>query len=197
MGMVRVHGRPHSLAHDRLDDLPSINCNRYPGHGHGCKRRVGRVLRGSDRGDDWNEGGKSEGAAVVGGMVAEVRLYGDVVLRLLSLDADAYSGPHLPGYTDAPGASGPAAAAASSSFGIERFDHIVGNVWELLPTIKRLQSQLGFHEFAEFTAADVGTIDSGLNSMVRARGLANGLTPHPVVPRGARSTPRAPSHATC
>ena len=26
----------------------------------------------------------------------------------------------------------------------------------------------GFHEFAEFTAEDVGTLDSGLNSMVLA-----------------------------
>lgn len=26
----------------------------------------------------------------------------------------------------------------------------------------------GFHEFAEFVAADVGTVDSGLNSMVLA-----------------------------
>ncbi len=26
----------------------------------------------------------------------------------------------------------------------------------------------GFHEFAEFTAEDVGTVDSGLNSMVMA-----------------------------
>lgn len=27
---------------------------------------------------------------------------------------------------------------------------------------------VGFHEFAEFTAEDVGTVDSGLNSMVMA-----------------------------
>jgi len=32
----------------------------------------------------------------------------------------------------------------------------------------------GFHEFAEFTADDVGTVDSGLNSMVRLRCLQAG-----------------------
>lgn len=29
-------------------------------------------------------------------------------------------------------------------------------------------NHLGFHEFAEFVAEDVGTVDSGLNSMVMA-----------------------------
>ena len=113
--------------------------------------------------------------------VAEVKLYGDVVLRFLRLDEDAYDGSHIPGYTDAESSSGSSGssggAADDDSFGIARFDHIVGNVWEMTPTIKRLQSMLGFHEFAEFTAEDVGTIDSGLNSMVLANNLQNVLLP--------------------
>lgn len=36
---------------------------------------------------------------------------------------------------------------------------------------------LGFHEFSEFTAADVGTVDSGLNSMVLANNSEHILLP--------------------
>lgn len=52
--------------------------------------------------------------------------------------------------------------------GIERADHIVSNVPELFPAVDYLMNSLGFHEFSEFTAEDVGTVDSGLNSMVLA-----------------------------
>ena len=34
---------------------------------------------------------------------------------------------------------------------------------------RRIASVAGFHEFAEFVAEDVGTVDSGLNSAVMAR----------------------------
>ncbi len=34
--------------------------------------------------------------------------------------------------------------------------------------IRKFSLCAGFHEFAEFTAEDVGTVDSGLNSMVLA-----------------------------
>jgi len=95
--------------------------------------------------------------------VAEVQLYGDVVLRLLSFD-DGYSGAHLPGYAQLPVPS----SSVEGRYGITRFDHIVGNVWELMPSIRRLKAMTGFHEFAEFPAEDVGTVDSGLNSMVLA-----------------------------
>merc|ERR1719478_1901771 len=44
----------------------------------------------------------------------------------------------------------------------------------------------GFHEFAEFTAEDVGTIDSGLNSMVLANNLQNVLLPINEPPYGTR-----------
>lgn len=108
------------------------------------------------------------------GQVAEVRLYGDVVLRLLSLD-DGYEGAHLPGYDDAAAAS--SGGVESGDYGIKRVDHVVGNVWEMAPTISRLQAMLGFHEFAEFTAEDVGTVDSGLNSMVLANNEQSILLP--------------------
>lgn len=49
-----------------------------------------------------------------------------------------------------------------------RLDHAVGNAPHLLETIDYLANATGFHEFAEFTAEDIGTVDSGLNSMVLA-----------------------------
>jgi 4-hydroxyphenylpyruvate dioxygenase len=51
---------------------------------------------------------------------------------------------------------------------LQRLDHAVGNVHELLKTVDYIANFTGFHEFAEFTAEDIGTIDSGLNSMVLA-----------------------------
>ena len=54
------------------------------------------------------------------------------------------------------------------SYGIRRIDHIVGNVPNLIEAVNYVARATGFHQFAEFTAADVGTVDSGLNSMVMA-----------------------------
>ena len=44
----------------------------------------------------------------------------------------------------------------------------MGNVTELLPAVSYVKAFTGFHEFAEFTAEDVGTSEIGLNSMVLA-----------------------------
>ena len=90
--------------------------------------------------------------------MAEVVLYGDVVLRYV--DASAYSGPFLPHYSPA--------ANAVTSYGLRRLDHAVGNVPRLLEAVQRVVAFTGMHEFAEFVAEDVGTLDSGLNSMVLA-----------------------------
>lgn len=95
--------------------------------------------------------------------VAEVRLYGDAVLRFVSLDD--YDGPFLPGYEAVEGKEG---GAGQVSYGLMRLDHAVGNVPALLPVADYIAGFTGFHEFCEFTAADVGTVDSGLNSMVLA-----------------------------
>ncbi|KAK9805108.1 hypothetical protein WJX73_009028 [Symbiochloris irregularis] len=89
--------------------------------------------------------------------VAEVLLYGDVVLRLVS---GSFQGPFLASYT--PVSSHPV------SYGIRRVDHAVGNVPVMHDTVEYIKRFSGFHEFAEFTAEDVGTLDSGLNSMVLA-----------------------------
>ena len=89
--------------------------------------------------------------------VAEVALYGDAVLRLVSGGAGV---PCLPGYDPV--------QAPPLSYGLERVDHVVGNVPNLLETVDYVAGFTGFHEFAEFTAEDVGTVDSGLNSMVLA-----------------------------
>lgn len=47
-------------------------------------------------------------------------------------------------------------------------DHAVGNVPELSSAVAYVKNFTGFHEFAEFTAEDVGTSESGLNSVVLA-----------------------------
>ena len=91
--------------------------------------------------------------------IAEVKLYGDVVLRYIS--RHNFKGPYLPGYEEVN-------ELTRETFGLQRLDHAVGNVPELLPVADYIMRMTGFHEFAEFVAEDVGTVDSGLNSMVLA-----------------------------
>ena len=99
-------------------------------------------------------------------VLSEVKLYGDVVLRYVSGN---YTGPGLPNYEVMEG--------PDVSIGIERLDHCVGNVPELLSAVEYICGFTGFHEFAEFTAEDVGTVDSGLNSMVLANNSEMVLLP--------------------
>ncbi|XP_066380870.1 4-hydroxyphenylpyruvate dioxygenase-like [Miscanthus floridulus] len=105
----------------------------------------------------------------LGFRLAEVVLYGDVVLRYVSYPDDA-DAPFLPGFE---GVSSPGAV----DYGLRRFDHIVGNVPELAAAAAYFAGFTGFHEFAEFTAEDVGTTESGLNSMVLANNAENVLLP--------------------
>lgn len=104
--------------------------------------------------------------------LAEVELYGDVVLRFVSYpdDDDTADSPFLPGFerVSTPGAA---------DYGLTRFDHVVGNVPELAPAAAYLAGFTGFHEFAEFTAEDVGTTESGLNSVVLANNSEAVLLP--------------------
>nr|XP_051194655.1 4-hydroxyphenylpyruvate dioxygenase isoform X2 [Lolium perenne] len=103
--------------------------------------------------------------------LAEVELYGDVVLRFISYPDNAEPNPpFLPGFeaVNTPGAV---------DYGLTRFDHVVGNVPEMAPVIAYMKGFLGFHEFAEFTAEDVGTTESGLNSVVLANNSENVLLP--------------------
>lgn len=73
------------------------------------------------------------------------------------------------------------AVEAASSFpldyGIRRLDHAVGNVPELAQAVNYVKEFTGFHEFAEFTAEDVGTSESGLNSVVLANNEETVLFP--------------------
>ncbi|KAL3916927.1 MAG: hypothetical protein SGILL_004954 [Bacillariaceae sp.] len=110
--------------------------------------------------------------------MAEVSLYGDVVLRYISYADKAQDStrdsrlpflPHL-----APFVGG---MANRESFGIYRIDHAVGNVPNLQDAYSRIQKFTGFHEFAEFTTEDVGTVESGLNSVVLASDSEEVLLP--------------------
>jgi 4-hydroxyphenylpyruvate dioxygenase len=56
-------------------------------------------------------------------------------------------------------------------------DHAVSNVPKLFDAVDYIMGFTGFHEFGEFTAADVGTVDSGLNSMVLANNNQRVLLP--------------------
>lgn len=88
---------------------------------------------------------------------SEIKLYGDVVIRWMSGD---FQGPFLPGYEKCEG--------FELDYGLKRMDHLVGNVPVLADQISYMMKATGWHEFAEFVASDVGTENSGLNSMVVA-----------------------------
>ncbi|CAH9054776.1 unnamed protein product [Cuscuta epithymum] len=116
----------------------------------------------------------SEPVTINGQVVfAEVHLYGDVVLRFISYLEDPTTVTFLPGFEPMDGT----ASFQDLDYGIRRLDHAVGNVHELGPVVDYLKSFTGFHEFAEFTAEDVGTADSGLNSVVLANNEETVLMP--------------------
>lgn len=108
-------------------------------------------------------------------VIAEVHLYGDVVLRFVSYltDTDPAAVTFLPGFEPMDGT----ASYQDLDYGIRRLDHAVGNVHELGPAVDYLKTFTGFHEFAEFTAEDVGTAESGLNSVVLANNDETVLLP--------------------
>lgn len=110
-------------------------------------------------------------------VMSEVRAYGDVVLRFVSKH-EGYAGSFLPAYTEED-ASSPSSSSSRKmlDYGLERIDHAVGNVWELLDAVGYIGEMTGFHPFAEFVAEDVGTIDSGLNSIVLANNAEDVLMP--------------------
>ncbi|PNX74424.1 4-hydroxyphenylpyruvate dioxygenase-like protein, partial [Trifolium pratense] len=102
--------------------------------------------------------------------LAEVRLYGDVVLRYISYNNDSnskHSFLFLPGFEPVSD-SNPFSKSSPLDFGIQRLDHVAGNVHDLSRVVEYLEKFTGFHEFAEFTADDVGTGESGLNSLALA-----------------------------
>mmetsp|Transcript_27648 Transcript_27648/g.38090 ORF Transcript_27648/g.38090 Transcript_27648/m.38090 type:complete len:385 (+) Transcript_27648:221-1375(+) len=91
-------------------------------------------------------------------VISEIKMFGDVVIRWMSGDFD---GPALPNYeTIQP--------SVNQSYGLQRIDHVVSNVPNLFEAVDYLMNAIGLHEFSEFTADDIGTVESGLNSMVLA-----------------------------
>ena len=91
-------------------------------------------------------------------IIAEIKFFDDTVIRWISGD---YVGPALPNYEIVKHDN-------TYTFGIQRIDHVVCNVPNLFEGVDYLIKSIGFHEFSEFTTEDVGTLDSGLNSMVLA-----------------------------
>lgn len=67
-------------------------------------------------------------------VVAEIVLYGDAVLRLIN--TDNFKGNFLPNFEDTVDTR----AQKVGRFGIQRFDHIVGNVWKLAPVVDYLKA---------------------------------------------------------
>ena len=114
------------------------------------------------------------GAEIGGCMIAEVELYGDVVLRYISFPSEnlAEGLPFLPHLSPVVGK-----IAERKTFGLKRFDHAVGNVPNLFEALTYIHKFTGFHEFAEFTPEDVGTVESGLNSVVLASDSEDVLLP--------------------
>lgn len=94
--------------------------------------------------------------------VSEIQMFNDTVIRWVSGEFD---GPVLPNYVASPYAG---LKDGVVSYGLRRLDHAVSNVPKLFEAVDYLMGALGLHEFSEFTAEDVGTVDSGLNSMVLA-----------------------------
>ena len=95
--------------------------------------------------------------------LAEIQLYGDVVLRLVDFGGqkvDDASTPFLPHLAPYPYRTN------KPTYGLTRIDHTVDNVPNLLATQTYIQKLSNYHPFAEFTPEDIGTVDSGLNSVV-------------------------------
>lgn len=91
-------------------------------------------------------------------VIEEVKLYDDVVLRYVS--KHEYTGPMLPKYEEV--------ESLPLTYGLVRLDHTVRNVYKLAKAVNYIAKFSGFYKFAEFTVDNVGTIESGLNSMVLA-----------------------------
>ena len=109
--------------------------------------------------------------------MAEVSLYGDVVLRFVSFEtvdningsSNSVSSNHQQPTPILPNLSPyPSYKSTKPTYGLARLDHTVGNVPNLLQTQEYIQQFTGYHPFAEFTPEDIGTVDSGLNSVVLA-----------------------------
>lgn len=119
---------------------------------------------------------KLAGREIPGCEFAEIHLYGDVVLRFISHlpsnNTEKHRTENLPFLPHlAP------TGRQRPSYGLERIDHAVGNVPNLALALEEISGFSGFHVFAEFTPEDIGTMESGLNSVVLASDSENVLLP--------------------
>ena len=89
---------------------------------------------------------------------AAIRTYGDTIHSLIS--RRGYSGPFLPGYAAEP--------MAGDGVGIERIDHLVGNVelGQMNRWAEYYAKVFGFHRFISFDDKDISTKYSALMSIV-------------------------------
>eukprot|EP01039_Chlorochromonas_danica_P004476 gene4476-4903_t len=97
--------------------------------------------------------------------IAEVLCYGNVVLRLINVDR--FKGSFFPNYKDTFQIDS-SNHQLPGRYLLHDFDHIVGNVYNLSEALDYIQTITGFHEFAGFDADEVGTQNTGLNSVVMA-----------------------------
>lgn len=72
-------------------------------------------------------------------VISEVKAYGDVVIRFISFgdghaEGEGISPTFLPNFEDV---EQHARTVEDSNFGLQRADHIVGNVWDLVETVRR------------------------------------------------------------
>jgi len=120
---------------------------------------------------------KEEGGGKV--IIAEVIIYNqedpknplaksDTVLRFIQ--KDNYDGPFIPGYKRVKDPS-------PLNYGIQRIDHVVGNVYSLEAIIKDLKSWTGMHTFAKFTKEQIQTPWTSLNSEVLSNNDSRVLLP--------------------
>ncbi len=91
---------------------------------------------------------------------ATISAYGDVVHKFI--ERDSYEGPYMPGYKEYK------PIVELPDVGLERIDHIVGNVelGKMDPTVRFYHQVFGFGEFIEFTEKDIATQYSALRSKV-------------------------------
>jgi 4-hydroxyphenylpyruvate dioxygenase len=109
-------------------------------------------------------------------VVSEIKSVDDVVFRWVS---GSFDGPFLPNCTPV--------NSPDINYGLDRVDHIVTNVPNLFEAVDYVMGSTGFHEFAEFTAEDVGTVDSGLNSMVNHHPFPSNTTLRQVLANNSES----------
>ncbi|MCH8908169.1 MAG: 4-hydroxyphenylpyruvate dioxygenase [Candidatus Heimdallarchaeota archaeon] len=89
-----------------------------------------------------------------------ISTYGDVVHKFI--ERDGYDGIYMPGYQPFK------PEVETSQKGVVRIDHIVGNVnWNQMdPTVQFYHQVFGFAQFIEFSADDINTQYSALQSKV-------------------------------